>query len=54
MLLQDKFHPELARQVSHLTGVTMETVTSRQRLYGHKQRDKGATYTYLRCRSLLR
>ena len=53
LMLQDNFHPELAHQVSHLTGATMEKVGSRQRVYGHKERDKGATYTYLRCRSLL-
>ena len=51
LLLQDKFHGELAQQVSHLTGAHIEKISSRQRVYAPGQDSSTYTYTYLRCRS---
>lgn len=52
LLLQDKFHEELAQQVSHLIGSRLERFSSRQRAYANRDKEAVGTYTCFRCQSV--
>ena len=51
LMLQDKFHGDLARQVSYLVGSKLEKFSSRQRAYASTDTDAVRSYTCFRCQS---
>ncbi|HET6442801.1 MAG TPA: hypothetical protein VFH53_10530 [Phycisphaerae bacterium] len=53
LLIQDRFHENLHRQICHRLGTSAETADLKQRVYDSENQNSEHTYTYCRSRSPL-